>query len=266
MFFVAVMAGTLILLVGIAETGRAAEWKCIATGPSVAIENGDTLVLAERVFDSNRVRLMGVEVIATSPSRHTGKVAAVAEEAERDLLALSAKSGLCLETSTESLDRYGRVVAQVFNSKGQWLQGELLGQGLARVRTTADGRLRAAEMLQIEQQARRSGVGLWGSALYRVRTPLEAERTPAGFQVVEGRVVSAMRRGDRWYLNFGTEWRSDFTVTIHESALPYFVEAGVNLFQLQGQIVRVRGVTYRRNGPMIDVTHPEQIERVEGNS
>jgi micrococcal nuclease len=42
-----------------------------------------------------------------------------------------------------------------------------------------------------------------------------------------------------------------------------FRAAGVDILSMRNQRVRVRGWLIRRNGPMIAVTHPEQIEKLD---
>ena len=68
-----------------------------------------------------------------------------------------------------------------------------------------------------------------------------------------------MVRG-RAYLNFGPDWRSDFTVSAASAARRLFERDGHDLIALEGRIIRVRGWIKWWNGPMIELTHPEQIE------
>lgn len=69
----------------------------------------------------------------------------------------------------------------------------------------------------------------------------------------------AVVRG-RTFLNYGEDWRSDFTVSIPARDWTRFADAGIVPADYQGRRIRVRGWLKSRNGPMIDITHPEQIE------
>jgi hypothetical protein len=80
------------------------------------------------------------------------------------------------------------------------------------------------------------------------------------FQIVEGRVVSAAVVRRRGYLNFGADWRLDFTVTVAPRDRRLFNRAGLAIESYQGRLVRARGWLKSFNGPMIEATHPEQIE------
>ena len=80
------------------------------------------------------------------------------------------------------------------------------------------------------------------------------------FQLIEGRVLDAAKVKGTVYLNFGADWRTDFTISIPREALKLFEVDGVDPLSLIGESVRVRGWLIKRNGPMIRATHPEQIE------
>jgi hypothetical protein len=66
--------------------------------------------------------------------------------------------------------------------------------------------------------------------------------------------------GDRIYLNFAKDWRSDFTISVEREDGAAFTAAGIDLKDLTGRRVRVRGWLEWRNGPMIEATHAEQLE------
>ncbi len=75
-----------------------------------------------------------------------------------------------------------------------------------------------------------------------------------------GRVAdTAMVRG-RGYINFGDDWHTDFTIALAPKVLRDFPDLAAQLPNYKGKKIRVRGWIKRYNGPMIEVTHPEQIE------
>ncbi len=80
------------------------------------------------------------------------------------------------------------------------------------------------------------------------------------FQLVEGRVATAANVRGRVYLNFGEDWKTDFTVLAPSSVRRMFEKKGIDLALLGGSVVRVRGWVKSWNGPMIELTHPEQLE------
>jgi micrococcal nuclease len=145
-----------------------------------------------------------------------------------------------------------------------WVQAALLEHGAARVRTTAQDRALAAEMLRIEARARAAGRGLWALPAYQVRLPREIVAARAeGFQIVEGRVTRAADAGGRLFLEFGADWRGGFSTETPLAALAGFEAAGLDLRALQGRLIRVRGeVRPTAFGPRLRLDHPEQVERL----
>ena len=88
-------------------------------------------------------------------------------------------------------------------------------------------------------------------------------------------MVSAARVRGRLYLNFGDDWRTDFTVTVAPGDARLFdddpvwaplLDAAGGLAGLADRRVRVRGWLGRYNGPEITLTHPEQIEFLDNGS
>jgi hypothetical protein len=157
-----------------------------------------------------------------------------------------------------------------------WLQNVMLDEGLARVYTFKDNRACAAELLASERMARAGERGIWADPFYVVRDAANADdlnRLAGRFEIVEGTVQSAALVRGRLYLNFGADYRSDFTVTVSERDIRVFrqddrwaallqgeQDRSRGLERLNGDRVRVRGWLSRNNGPEIVVTHPEQIE------
>jgi hypothetical protein len=98
----------------------------------------------------------------------------------------------------ERNDRYGRLKGHAFirtDDSAGWVQGLLLGMGLARAYTLAAHRACAAELLAAERSAREARLGLWAEAAYKARQadPSAALLRHVGtFQLVE--VASCVSR------------------------------------------------------------------------
>ena len=138
----------------------------------------------------------------------------------------------------------------------------LIAEGLARVYSFPDNRACVTELLAREAEARAS-LGVWSSSLYRVVSALDVKRSGRlthSYQVVEGTVATVGEGGGRIYLNFAKDWHSDFTISVDRKDAPAFAAAGIDLKALPGKRLRVRGFLGWRNGPMIEASHPEQIE------
>ena len=227
-------------------------------GTAVRIVDGDTLVLD----DGREVRLVGIQAPKLPLGRAGFRKWPLADEAKAALAQLPAGTSLRVLFGGARADRHGRVLAHlVRRSDDLWIQGEMLGRGWARVYSFPDNREAVAEMLRIERRARVAKRGIWANPFYAVLSHRRAGAHIGTFQLVEGRVKrTAVIR--RWaYINFGAEWRTDFTISIRRRDLRSFRKAfGKRLKRLEGKKVRVRGWLRLWNGPMIEATHAEQIE------
>jgi endonuclease YncB( thermonuclease family) len=219
------------------------------------IVDGDTLTLD----DGRRVRLAGVQAPKRPPEFRPSTPWPPADAAKAALAALAKGWLVELRYGGVRRDRHGWVLAHLFRADGAWIEGEMLRQGWARVDTLIDNRARAAEMLDLERAARRAGRGLWRERYYAVRH-VEESVPREGFHLVEGRILRAARQRDGIFLDFGADWRRDFSVRVPAASLRLFREAGLDPLALAGASVRVRGWLRWQNGPLIEADHPEQIE------
>jgi endonuclease YncB( thermonuclease family) len=249
------------VLVLLAAPARADGLGSLAEGPRgrvTEVIDGDTLRIQGHDAD---VRLVGMQAPKLPLGRKGFTAWPLAEEARAALAALVNGREVTLRLGETPRDRNGRTLAHVVRDDGLWVQGEMLRRGWARVYTFPDNRRLSAAMLAAEAEARAASRGIWSQPFYAVRSPdPPALRADVGsFQIVAGRVVDAARVRDRVYLNFGDDFRSDFTVSLDRGAQALFAAAGLDPLALEGRAVEVRGWLVSRNGPMIEVTHPEQI-------
>lgn len=187
-------------------------------------------------------------------------------QAHAALEALVAGRAVELRFQGRRSDRYGRALAQLFVG-GDWVQKSLVGAGHARAYGLPGNVACLTELLSAERDARDARRGLWAFEGYAVRDagdPKGLLRLAGRFALVEGRVVRVGRTAKTLYLNFGDDWRSDFTASIASAVLRESATAADALDALAGRRVRVRGWIERRNGPMIVLNTPDEIE-VLGN-
>jgi endonuclease YncB( thermonuclease family) len=225
----------------------------------VEIVDGDTLILA----DGRQVRLVGIQAPKLPLGRPGFKAWPLAEEAKAALAELSLGGRVTLGYGGRRIDRHGRALAHLFDRAGVWIQGALIDRGMARIYSFADNRALVPEMLAREVAARAANRGIWALRAYAVRDAAAVSPRLGGFELVEGRVVEAATVRKRTYLNFGADWRSDFTITIAPKTRRLFEAEGIDPLSYQGKLVRVRGWLKSYNGPLIEATHPEQIEVIE---
>jgi endonuclease YncB( thermonuclease family) len=220
-----------------------------------SVVDGDTVVLDG---GGEQVRLVGIQAPKLPLGRAGFRAWPLAEESKKALQDLVLGKRVTLTFGGRRRDRHGRLLAHLRGEDGTWIQGAMLARGMARVYSFPDNRSRVADMLKMETRARTQGRGIWGLDYYAVIGPENAARAIGTFQVVEGRVVDAAKVKGRTYLNFGPDWRTDFTVTIPPGTAKIFRDLAP--LTLKGRRIRVRGWLKSYNGPSIEATHPEQIE------
>ena len=174
-----------------------------------------------------------------------------------------------LHQQGRSRDRYDHLLAHVFGERGQWLQGLLLQKGLARTYSYRDNRMCIKQMLTLEAMARNKRRGLWKYRTFQPKSALQTKllsRRRYRFTLVEGSVrkVAIVKGWD--FLNFGENWRTDFTIAIKRKYHHQMQRNGFDPEQLAGRKIRVRGWIEYWNGPLIKITHKEQIEILDDQS
>jgi hypothetical protein len=222
----------------------------------IRVERNGVLVLHDG-------RAANVEGILLPRGRRDHAPSFFAHRAVAALAELTRGHEVTLAARRPKEDRYGRLRAQVFvrQTNGEpWLQVAMLRRGLARVNIAPDRRECADELHAAEREARAAHTGIWASAVYAIRTPETLAGDRGTFQIVEGTVKSADVRGGRAYLNFGADWRTDFTATISPADMKRFRASQIDPRRLAGMRVRVRGWIESLNGPEIEIADPEQIE------
>lgn len=165
------------------------------------------------------------------------------------------------KAATARTNRMGHRIAHIERLEdGLWTQGTLIALGLARMRTTTSNDEMAGQMLLLEQYARKTKEGLWGLIAYDVHPASQAHRHIGSYQIIEGSIKSVSLKQNQIYLNFGSDWKQDFTISISATDRRAFRNAGYDFQNMTGAKVRVRGWVGSYNGPYIAVTHPAQLE------
>jgi endonuclease YncB( thermonuclease family) len=227
------------------------------TARVAAVLSADTIDLET----GQRVRLAGIQGPAQGRDDTPAWPLAVEAATATGLFCLG--KTVTLHYAEDRRDRWRRALAHVTTEHGAWLQGHLLRDGFTRVHTWPRTATGARALLDLERTARANRRGIWAERFYRIRNPAETWGDLDSWQIVEGRVAdSAVVRGTA-YLNFGIDWRNDFTFRAESEARRAFRGAGIDLGDLAGRRVRGRGWIYPTNGPMIDLTHPAQLEVLE---
>jgi len=163
--------------------------------------DGDTFELN----DGRRIRFIGINAPEMG---HNGALdQPLALQAKKKVKAFIAKShSIWLSFEKEHYDHYGRVLAHVFNGKGENLEQQLLAEGLAFpiyfppdidmlncVKTASD-------------QAREKKIGVWRLPYYRPLSSTDLNGLSSGFHRIKDTVVRVyLRPGRTWWIDLDGE-------------------------------------------------------------
>lgn len=231
---------------------------------AIRVLDGETVV----IDDGREVRLIGAlapkpDTLLTAPDDWPP-----AREAARALEAMVLNRTVSLRYDGRRRDRYGRALAQLYvtgQNGTDWIQRALISQGHARAYALPGNTSCLGELVAAEAEARGASRGIWSREAYRSRAAADVDgllKLTGRFVLVEGQVTQVTRVQKTTYINFGTDWRGDFTASIANAIADRGEGGAARLTALAGQQIRVRGWIERRNGPMIWLTSMEEIEKI----
>lgn len=163
------------------------------------------------------------------------------------------------------INRLGHEMAHVVRKSGNvWLQGALIANGLAQAWPTPVNPELASRMYVLEDGARRAGLGLWAAnSPYRLFNALDDMPNLDRFAVIEGTVKSITMMSNQTFLNFGDDWKTDFTIGVASPIRQILLRNNIDLQKMQGQHIRVRGWLRYYNGPYIDLESAIAFETLD---
>jgi micrococcal nuclease len=241
------------------QTAPAMAMTCtLEPGPTQVVTRVDTsgaLVLD----DGREVVLVGALLPATTePTGVANPTLKALVEGHRVELAFSGRR----------LDRYGRLLAQVFvqtDSRRIWVQGHLIENGQARAYSLPGHTACLGELIAHEARARQRASALWGQTQFQdrdatdIRTLLRYRDT---FQSVVGRVENITKVRGETVLMFSTDGLAGFNATIARA--PGGEKSSFKSWaDLKHKTVRVRGWIDQRRGPSITLTDAREIELLD---
>ena len=211
--------------------------------------DGDTI----EIDGGERVRYIGVDAPELGEPLY--------EEArnflEKVVLGNYVRIEVCKE---EPRDGYGRTLA--FVHKGNVDVGEqLLRYGYARTLFIGRcGRAVAQRYRKLERGAFLVGLGVWSLQDTRQVDHIGAGRYIGCLMSVTGEVVNVHAGPKAYHLNFGKNYRTDFTAVLFRKDLSRLVEEGLHpVTGYEGRFVKVTGILKEYNGPQVIVESADQL-------
>lgn len=157
------------------------------------------------------------------------------------------------------LNRMGQILAHPVRKKdGVWIHGRLLETGMVLMMPSESNPEKTEDMRIAETIAIQKKFGLW--ARYPVLTPDNVVQALGDYRVVEGTVQKTAVVKNNLYLNFGHDWKTDFTVMITPEVRKKLARRNIDPLTFANKKIRVRGDIRSYNGPFIELTNLESLE------
>jgi len=240
-------------------------------GRVVRVIDGDSFILEGGL----RVTLAGVQAPKRAWPEKDLEAWPLAEQSRAALAKLIMGRRVQLYYGGDKRDRYGRAPAQVWalgsadeqeKSEIIWVQEAMAKAGLVRVYTWPGQKQNTKRLYRAEILARADKRGIWdGQAVekfYDVRGPAPnpLAQYVDSVQIVEGIIIDTADVRGTVFLNFGSDYKTDFTIGIAKKNRKAFTKTGLDPLSLSGARVRVRGWIELGNGPIIWLQDPNRLE------
>lgn len=162
-----------------------------------------------------------------------------------------------LEFDVELKDKYSRLLAYCFVDN-VFVNERILEEGLGLLYTRPPNVKYNEILVAAQKRARDNQKGLWSNEQFISAD--EAANYIGSIATVEGKVLKVKESEKVIYLNFGKDYKKDFTIVIFRQDLASFLAAGINPVKFKNKTLRVFGKVKDYNGPEIIARHPSQIE------
>lgn len=210
------------------------------------VHDGDTVWLT----DGRKVRIIGINT--PELARDAIPAEPLAEQTRDELRQrLGKMAQVRLRYGTEKTDRYGRLLAHLFDNQGQNISEWLLRRGLALSLTVPPNLWQTECYQRAEQQARQQQKGLWSKQHLRLLYADSLPDSTRGFQIIRGRVQRIGHSRNTVWVNFNRH----LALRIVRKDLDYFSDTDFE--KLKGKQLEVRGwVQYHKQQLRMRVRHP----------
>jgi micrococcal nuclease len=214
--------------VAVAECG-------LSTGELVQVarvSDGDTLKLQ----DGRSVRVLGINapeiVHGNKPGQPLGRESRAAAQAFID----ASKGKVRLGFERETHDHYGRLLAHVYDSRGNSLAVAQLRSGMALQIAVPPNTAQMHCLLTPEREARQKSVGVWRDNYWKPLSTLSLRGDEAGFRLVRGRITKVDFNSAVWL-----EFEGKLVARVAKKDWPSFGYRQQDWLALMGKSAEVRG-------------------------
>lgn len=205
------------------------------TGPLLKVarvSDGDTIKLE----DGRSVRVLGMNAPEIARGQKPAQPLGREARAAAQLFIQRAGSRVRLGVEREREDRYGRLLAHVYDPSGRSLAVELLRQGLGLQAAVPPNDDQAECLSGFEQLARQRAQGVWCNSYWNAFPVSGLSATDAGFRHLRGRVVKVDVNSSVWI-----EFEGVLVAKVAKKDWHTFGYSARDWLSLRGREVELRG-------------------------
>jgi endonuclease YncB( thermonuclease family) len=229
--------------------------KTCGSGQVATVLSGDRV----RLIDGQIILLADIKAPEYWPPGAPYKSWPYGSQSKAALKAALSDQTFSLFCASRKPNAFGDKVAHIKTAAGQWLQRTLLAAGHAYFYPHDQRPVAPDALYRAEAEARAKTLGLWARSEYQILQASSSKLRPGWFQIITGVVLSEKRTRGGIYLNFGTDWATDFTVQIPKRLYRQFGLSAKQLPGFEGKTIEVRGWVEWAGGPKIILDDAAQI-------
>lgn len=182
----------------------------------------------------------------------------MSREAKKFNEAMVLHNEVTIEYDIEKTDRYDRLLAYVYVN-GKMVNEQMVHEGFAFLLCIPPNNKHNERLHTALKDAYSKKKNIWKYADTHVIDSSRAHEYIGTLATVQGKILHVGKSKKASYLNFGSNYKKDFTGVIFtgsKSQLPYDFE----ISSLKGKNVRIFGMIKEYNGPEIIINSPEQLQ------
>lgn len=220
--------------------------------------DGLTIVLKDKKI----IRLSSIDI--PDHAYPDGGTINLAAKAALEKLLPSGTEVLIYQTRQAKLGRTNRLGQElahlVKKDDGTWVNGALVENGYARAMPSDTNGEHTKTLYALEDKARAAKLLLWTDKGWPVLTPERAGEGMGEYRIVQGTVQSAATVKNNLYLNFGKNWKEDFTIMLTPAIRRELARHGIDPLALTHKTIRARGYIRDYNGPFMELENALRLE------
>lgn len=205
------------------------------TGASVLVarvSDGDTLKLQ----DGRSVRVLGINAPEITHGKKAGEPLGRESRAAAQVFIDATQGRVRLGVERQNLDRYGRLLAHVYDKNGRSLAVVQLRAGMALQIAVPPNTAQKQCLLQSEQEARGKRRGLWRNSYWQPLPTKAMRGTETGFRQLRGRITNVSINSAVWL-----EFEGKLVARVAKKDWSAFGYQKADWLALKGKEVELRG-------------------------